>query len=52
MKCTYKFRDEFGKPCDGWPDVVEAKCNKVLRNFVKKEDEALTATFRPGRRGG
>lgn len=50
IKYTYKFRDGFGEPCDEWLDVVETKCNEVFRNFMKKEDKALTLPSRPRRR--
>jgi hypothetical protein len=31
--------------CDEWLDGIEAKCNEILRNYVKKEDESLTVAF-------
>jgi hypothetical protein len=37
----YNFKDEFGKPCDEWLDSIEAKCNEILWNYSKLEDEAL-----------
>jgi hypothetical protein len=46
LKYKYKFEREFGEPCDEWLDTIEAKCNKVLGNFVAEEDQALTTTFR------
>jgi hypothetical protein len=45
LKYSYKFETMFEEPCDEWLEVVEGKCNEVLRNFNKKEDESLTATF-------
>jgi hypothetical protein len=41
----YKFKDEFGEPCDEWLDGIEDKCNKILGNYSKKEAEALSLTF-------
>jgi hypothetical protein len=33
------------EPCDEWLDGIEAKCNEILWNYVKKEDESLTVAF-------
>jgi hypothetical protein len=45
LKYTYKFESMFKDPWDEWLEDVEDKCNEVLQNFNKKEDEALTAAF-------
>jgi hypothetical protein len=44
LKYNYKFRKQFKEPNDDWLYGIEAKCNKVLGYFMKKEDGAL-ATF-------
>jgi hypothetical protein len=49
LKYTYKFINESREPSDEWLDAIGTKCNEVLGNFVKKEDEALTTAF--GSRG-
>lgn len=45
LRYSYKFETVFGEPCDEWLEAVEIKCNEVLGNFKKKEDEALTVAF-------
>lgn len=45
IRYKYKYEDEFGEPCDEWVDSIEAKCNEILGNFSKPEDEALHQTF-------
>jgi hypothetical protein len=41
LKYTYRYRNQFGDPDgEGWPSV-----SKILGNFTKKEDEALTTAF-------
>lgn len=45
LKYKYKFKKVFGEPCDEWLDAIEAKCNKVFGNFVRKEDQTLMAAF-------
>jgi hypothetical protein len=42
---TYKFESIFGDPCDEWLEAIEVRCNEILGNFNKKENETLTATF-------
>jgi hypothetical protein len=42
---TYKFESVFGDPYHEWLKAIENKCNEVLGNFNKKENEALTAAF-------
>jgi hypothetical protein len=48
LKYSYKFRNQFEEPCDEWLDGI-TKCNEILRNYVKKEYEALMVTI--GARG-
>jgi hypothetical protein len=54
VRLTYRFKFEkqFKKPCKEWLDMIETKCNKILRNYTKKEDQLMTAAFgtRPKRR--
>jgi hypothetical protein len=45
LKYTYKYRNQFGEPDDDWLEAIESKCNKILGNFLKKEDKALTTAF-------
>lgn len=46
LKYTYRFRKQIGDTDDDSVEAIELKCNEVLGNFVKKEDEALTTAFR------
>jgi hypothetical protein len=41
----YKFKEEFGEPCDEWLDFIEGKCNEILGNCSKPEAEALYRAF-------
>lgn len=50
LKYNYKFRKQFKEPNDDWLYGIEAKCNKVLGNFMKKEDGALTTFGAQGKR--
>lgn len=45
LKFTYKFNSEFGEPCDEWLEAIEEKRKKILGNYNKKEDEALSVAF-------
>lgn len=45
LKYTYKYISQFGQLDDDWLKAIESKCNEILGNFVKKEDDALTAAF-------
>jgi hypothetical protein len=45
LKFMYKFESEFGEPCDEWIEAIEEKHNKILKNYSKKEDEALSMAF-------
>lgn len=46
LKYTYRFRKQIGDTDDDSVEAIELKCNEVLGNFVKKEDEALTTAFK------
>jgi hypothetical protein len=48
----FKFEKQFKNPCKEWLDMIEMMCNKVLGNYIKKEDQLMTAAFgtRPKRR--
>jgi hypothetical protein len=41
----YKFKKHFKVPCQEWLDTIEVMCNEILRNYSKKEDQLMTATF-------
>jgi hypothetical protein len=41
----YKFKEEFGEPCDECFDSIEEKCNEILGNFSKAKVEALHRAF-------
>lgn len=49
LKYTYRYKSQFGEPNDEWLDAIEATCNEILGNYMKKEHEALTTAF--GARG-
>lgn len=45
LKYTYRYRSQFCEPDDEWLEAIESMCNKILGNYTKKEDEALTIAF-------
>jgi hypothetical protein len=48
----FKFQKRFKEPCIEWLQLIETMCNEILGNYIKKEDQLMTATFgtRPKRR--
>jgi hypothetical protein len=48
----FKFKKHIKEPCQEWLDTIEVMCNEILGNYMKKEDQLLTAAFgaRPKRR--
>jgi hypothetical protein len=32
-------------PCTEWLEVIETMCNKILGNYMKKEDQLMVAAF-------
>jgi hypothetical protein len=49
LKYTYRFRNQFGEPDDGWLDVIKATSDELLGGYTKAEDEAMYTVF--GTRG-
>jgi hypothetical protein len=45
LRYRFKFQKSFGKPCAEWLELMEKKCNEILGNYTKKEDQLMTATF-------
>jgi hypothetical protein len=45
LRYKYKFENKFGEACDEWLETIEEKCNEILSNYSKKEDEALSVAF-------
>jgi hypothetical protein len=45
-------KKQFKKPCTEWLEMIETMCNEILGNYIKKEDQLMTAAFgtRPKRR--
>jgi hypothetical protein len=41
----FKFEKQFKNLCKEWLDMIEMMCNKVLGNYIKKEDQLMTAAF-------
>jgi hypothetical protein len=41
----FKFQKIFKEPCIEWLELIETMCNEILRNYMKKEDHLMTATF-------
>jgi hypothetical protein len=41
----FKFKKQFKEPCQEWLEMIEAKCNEILGNYTKKEDQLMTAAF-------
>jgi hypothetical protein len=48
----FKFQKRFKEPCNEWLELIETICNEILGNYMKKEDQLMTAAFgtRPKRR--
>jgi hypothetical protein len=48
----FKFKKQFKEPCQEWLDTIEVMCNEILGNYMRKEDQLMTAAFdtRPKRR--
>lgn len=46
LRYPYKFESIFREPYDEWLEDVEVRCNEILGNFNKKENEALTVAFK------
>ena len=45
LRYTYRYRNQFGKPDDGWLDAIEATSDELLGAYTKVEDEAMNAAF-------
>jgi hypothetical protein len=47
----FKFKKHFKEPCQEWLETIEVMCNKILGNYMRK-DQLMTAAFstRPKRR--
>jgi hypothetical protein len=41
----FKFKKHFKEPCQEWLEMIETMCNKILGNYIKKEDQLMTAAF-------
>jgi hypothetical protein len=41
----FKFQKSFSKPCAEWLELIETMCNEILGNYMKKEDQLMTAAF-------
>ena len=41
----FMFQDTFSGPCTKWLEMVETMCNEILGNYMKKEDQLMTAAF-------
>jgi hypothetical protein len=48
----FKFEKQFKQPCQEWLEMIETMFNEILGNYIKKEDQLMTAAFgtRPKRR--
>jgi hypothetical protein len=45
LKNTYQYRSPFRELDDEWLGAIEATCNEILGNYMKKKDAALTPAF-------
>jgi hypothetical protein len=45
LPCRFKFQDSFRAPCAEWLEMIETMCNEILGNYMKKEDQLMTAAF-------
>jgi hypothetical protein len=41
----FKFEKQFKKPRKEWLDMIETRCNEILGNYTKKEDQLMTVAF-------
>lgn len=41
----FKFQKRSSKPCTEWLELIETMCNEILGNYMKKEDQLMTAAF-------
>jgi hypothetical protein len=41
----FKFKKHFKEPCQEWLDTIEVMWNEILGNYMKKEDQLMTAAF-------
>jgi hypothetical protein len=41
----FKFHDSFRNPWAEWLEMIETMCNEILRNYMKKEYQLMTAAF-------
>jgi hypothetical protein len=45
LKYTFRFREKFGEPNDGWLKCIEATSDELLGAYSKAEDNTLSAAF-------
>jgi hypothetical protein len=45
LKYTFRFREKFDEPNDGWLKCIEATSDELLGAYSKAEDNALSAAF-------
>jgi hypothetical protein len=41
----FKFQKRFKEPCNEWQELIETMSNEILGNYIKKEDQLMTAAF-------
>jgi hypothetical protein len=41
----FKFQKSFSTPCTKCLELIETTCNEILGNYIKKEDQLMTAAF-------
>jgi hypothetical protein len=52
LSYQFKFKKHFKEPSQEWLEMIEAMCNEILGNYMKKEDQLMTAAFGPDRNEG
>jgi hypothetical protein len=45
LKYTFRYRDQFDEPNDDWLNYVEATSDKLLGDYTRDEDDAMTLAF-------
>jgi hypothetical protein len=45
LRCTYRYRNQFGEPDDEWLEAIEATSDEMLGAYTKAEDEAMNTAF-------
>jgi hypothetical protein len=45
LKYTFRYREKFDEPNDGWLKCIEATSNELLGTYTRDKDDALSSAF-------